>query len=193
MEQIKIKHRLFEKVEDLSESSFIAARKDKKYEVIVFDYSSEQGSKLLYSLSRIYNSGIKSPKIFYVDKKAGYIVRELVQGENMMNFISKQDITEDIYKALFNNRYIAKVSSLTLNYEPDKWVLCDNCLYYMGTEFIPYDESKDLVHKYMRLWFNTKELAQYLTNNNLPYDKTRIKDEYSTNKEIVLMTVKYYK
>ena len=147
----------------------------------------------MYALMRIKNAGIRAPKLFWIDKKAGYIVREYLTGESVMELISRENIPEEIYKQLFINEYLAKVNKMTLNYEPDKWIIKDNTLYYMLPQFIEYNEEKDLVKKYLRLWFPTKELAQYLANNNLSFDRTRLKEELATNKELVLLVCKYYR
>ena len=193
MSEIKIKHRIFEKVRDLSDESFVATYKGKEYEVFKFDYKTEAGDALMYALNRLKNSGVKAPKLFWIDKKAGYAVREYLEGENVLKLLSKENLSEDLYKQLFLNEYYAKASGMTINYEPDKWIIKDNTLYYMLPQFIIYNEEKDLVKRYLRLWFNTKELVQFLNKNGLSYDKPRLKDELVTNKEIVLMVCKYYK
>ena len=193
MSEIKIKHRIFEKVKDLTDDSFLATYKGQEYEVFKFDYKTEAGDALMYSLMRIKNAGIKAPKLFWIDKKAGYAVREYLQGESVMELISRENIPEDLYRQLFLNEYLAKVNKMTLNYEPDKWIIKDGTLYYMLPQFIIYNEEKDLVKKYLRLWFPTKELAQYLANHNLSFDRTRLKEELATNKEMVLMVCKFYK
>ena len=82
---------------------------------------------------------------------------------------------------------------MTLNYEPEKWMLVNNELYYLSLMTIRYQKPKDLVDRYIRLWFNTNELAKYLKDLGKNYDKSRIKNDFSTNKEIVLMTCKYYR
>ena len=193
MSEIKIKHRIFEKVRDLSDESFVATYKGKEYEVFKFDYKTEAGDALMYALNRLKNSGVKAPKLFWIDKKAGYAVREYLEGENVLKLLSKENLSEDLYKQLFLNEYYAKVSGMTINYEPDKWIIKDNTLYYMLPQFIVYSEDKDLVKKYIRLWFPTKELAQYLEKHNLSFDRARLKEELATNKELVLLVCKYYK
>ena len=193
MSEIKIKHRIFEKVKDLTDDSFLATYNGQEYEVFKFDYKTEAGDALMYSLMRIKNAGIKAPKLFWIDKKAGYAVREYLQCESVMELISRENIPEDLYRQLFLNEYLAKVNKMTLNYEPDKWIIKDGTLYYILPQFINYNEEKDLVKKYLRLWFPTKELAQYLANHNLSFDRTRLKEELATNKEMVLMVCKFYK
>lgn len=193
MEKLKIKHREFEIIEEKSENSFIGVFKDKKYYINKFLPHTEAGDELCYSVSRIKTSGIKAPKLFLLDRKNGYVVREFIEGINVMNIIAESDLSEDIYRQLFLNAYMAKVNRMTLNYEIDKWILKNDELYYVYPHFINYDEEKDLAKRYLRLWFNTKELVQFLDKHELSFDKSRLKDEYTTNKEIVLMTVKHYR
>ena len=194
MSEIKIKHRTFEIIEEISENEFIATRKGKKYYINKFVPGSEAGLELCYSCLRIYSAAVKAPMLYLTDKKGGYVVREYIEGgEKLIDIISREELSEDIYKQLFLNASLAKRNKITINYEPDKWVLKDGTLYYVYPHFIEYDEEKDLIKRYLRLWFNTKELVQFLNKNGRTFDKNRLKDEYTTNKEIVLMTIKHYR
>ena len=193
MSEIKIKHRLFEIVEELSEKQLIATYKGKKYFIDLFEPKSKAGSEITFSCNRISSAGIRSPRIKIIDKKHGYIVREYLEGVSIMEMIAKDELPEEVYHQLFLNAYLAKRSAMTLNYEPDKWIWIDNTLYYVYPHFIIFNEEKDLVKHYLRLWFPTKELIQFLSQNGLTFDKNRLKDEYATNKAIVLMVCKHYR
>lgn len=193
MEMVKIKHREFEIIKSISDNSFVARRKNKDYFVRKFIPKSQEGNELTYALEKISGAGIKSPKLYWIDKKLGYVVTDYVDGELMSDYLSNNDMTEELYKQLFDNAYLAKISRMTLNYEPDKWMLCNGELLYIYPMFIIYQREKDLVDRYLRLWFNTKELSKFLSELGKSYDKSRIKDEYLTNKNIVLMTCKYYR
>ena len=193
MDTVKIKHREFQIVEAISDNSFILERKGKKYFGRKFTPRSIEGNELSYALLKIKNSGVKYPKLYYVDEKNGYAVSEYIIGEKMTEYLSKNDMSDELFEQLFKIAYIARLSHMTLNYEPDKWWLVNGELFYMYPLFISYDKSKDLAERYIRLWFNTKELANFMAKNGVFYDKSRIKDEYSTNKEIVLKVCKYYR
>ena len=193
MDTIKIKHREFTKVKDINDNQFVGLFKNKQYMIYRFDPHTEEGQQYLYYLQRITNTGIRTPKLYWVDKKAGYAVRQYLEGEYAHEIMAREDLPEEIYKDLFFNNYMAKMSHMTLDYTPSNWLVVKDTIYYMKDEFILLDKKKDLVDKYIRLWFNTKELAKFLAENGYSYDKKRIKDEYSTNKGIVLMTCKYYR
>lgn len=193
METIKIKHREFIITDTLSEDSFLLERKGKRYFARKFTPKSQEGEELTYAMRKLSTSGVSVPKLFYIDEKIGYVVSEYVEGELVSDYLSKNDLEESLYEDLFRNAYFAKVNHMTLNYEPDKWMIRNGKLIYIYPMVILYKKEKDLVDRYLRLWFNTKELAKFLSEKGVFYDKSRVKDDFSTNKAIVLMTCKYYK
>lgn len=193
METVKIKHKEYQITQIISDDKYIGSYKDKKYLLRKFDYSSEEGKALLYNIKKLINNGVKVPKLIAVDKKVGFLVSEYIEGITAMEYLSKQDFSEDLFDQLFKINHMAKSGKMTLNYSPDKWIISNGELYYVYPWFINYNPKEELSEKYLRLYFNTKELAEFLDKNGVFYDKSRIKDEYSTNKEMVLMTVKYYR
>ena len=193
METIKICHREFQILERKENDNLILERKNKKFFARKFDYKTQEGKEMSYAMKKIATSGVKVPKLYCIDKKVGYIVSEYLEGETMLNYLSLKDMSESLCEQLFKNAYYARISGMTLNYEPDKWMLVGETLYYTYPFFIVYKKEKDLVERYIRLWFNTKELADYISNMGVYYDKSRVKSEYSVNKEIVLATCKFYR
>lgn len=193
METIKVKHREFQIIEQISDNSFLLERKAKKFFARKFEPKTQDAKEMCYAMRKIATSGVKCPKLYYLDEKAGYAVFEYLDGETMMQYLSSNEMSDELYEQLFNNSYYAKLNKMTLNYEPDKWMIANGTLYYVYPMFILYQKEKDLADRYIRLWFNTKELANYMKNNGVSYDKSRIKDEGSTNKEIVLTICKYYR
>lgn len=183
----------YEIVEQIDEETFLATCKNKKFLLRTFDFSSEDGQELEYSLTRIKSSGIKAPKLIKFDRKNGYYLTEYIEGIDAAEYISKNELSDEIYKQLFDNAYLAKIAKATLRYEPKKWIISDGVLYYVYPHVLDFDPEKDLVKRYIRLWFNTKELQKYLSDNGYSFDKKRIKDEYATNKEILLKTVSFYR
>lgn len=193
MENLVIKHKVFDSICSINKHAFSGLYKDKKYYIYCFEPKSELFKQYLFSFKKISSSGVKSPKLFLVDKKNGYIVREFIDGILMSEYLSQNDMTETLFEKLFKNAYLAKLSHISLNYEIDKWMLYENELYYLSPEFDSYSKEIDLVDRYLKLWFNTKEKYEFLTKNGISFDKKHIKDEYSINKEMVLTVCKYYR
>ena len=193
MSTIKIKHREFEIIKELSDKNLIASHKGKEYLIEKFDYSKDEGKAFVYALNRIKSAGISAPKVFCLDKKAGLVAKELIQGKLITELLAENDLEETVIEQLFLVAYLAKINRMTLNYNPDNWMWSNNKLFYMKSDFIEYDPEKDLVKKYLRLWFPTKECSEFLSKNGLNISKNRLNNEYLVNKQIVLMTCKYYK
>lgn len=193
MEIIEIKHKKYEILQIISEDCFKCQRNEKLFFIRKYEPYSDDGQMMAYEMKKLSNSGIKIPKLYCIDKRKGYIVNEFIDGENLMNILSQKDLDETVYEQLFKNAYMAKVNKMTLNYEPDKWMLKDGVLYYTYALYIKYDEKKDLALKHLALYFNTEELAKFMKFKGVFYDKTRIKSTYDTNKQMVLITCKYYK
>ena len=193
MSTIKIKHREFEIIEEKSDNSLLVSHKGKEYIVEKFDYSKDEGKAFVYALQRIKSAGISAPKVFVLDKKAGLVVKEKIDGTLVSELLAEKDLDEKVIEQLFLIAYLAKINRMTLNYNPDNWMWSNDKLYYIKTDFIEYAKEKDLVTKYIRLWFSTKEANEFLSKIGLNIDKNRLKNEYLINKQIVLMTCKYYK
>ena len=110
----------------------------------------------------------------------------------MSDYILDNDFDENIYKQIFQNSYCARTVDLNLDYSLDKWMISDGILYYVGDYCEKYNPNRDFTKWKIREWFFTKELADFYKKNGVLFDKNRIKDEYLANKEMVLMTCKYY-
>lgn len=193
MSTFRIKRREFEIIQDLSVDSYIGVYKNKQYHLKKYDPSNSDDVTYALSIKKLSNTGVKTPKLYFIDKKSGFIVREYIDGETIDKIIAREDLDEDVYRQLFINAYMAKISRITLDYQIDNWVIADKTLYYVSDRYMPFKEEKDLVKGFLRYWFKTKELVEFLRKKGLNIDKNRVKDEYSTNKEMVLMTCKYYK
>lgn len=188
MENLVIKHKQFEVEEIITSNTFKCIYK--KYYYFVKKY--EIDSIKIDMLKKIIKTNIALPKTRYIDKKTGYVVREYLSGVLMSDYILDHDFDENIYKQIFRNSFMARSASLNLDYSLDKWMLVDNVLYYVGDYCVKYNPNNDFTKGKMREWFFTKELAQFYKEMGILFDKNRIKDEFSANKEMVLMTCKYY-
>lgn len=193
MEIIKACHKEYEVKQIISDGIFKCERKGKMFLIRKFIPYSPDGQALCFQIKKVTNVGIKTPKLIGVDKKNGYTISQFIDGEKLIDILSREDIKEEILQQLFLNAYMAKVNKMTLNYEPDKWILSGNVIYYTYPYYIKYDDKKDLATHYLPLYFNTKELAEFMKKKDVFYDKKRIKPTYDSNKEMVLATCKYYR
>lgn len=188
MENLRIKRKDFEVNQIVSLDTFICSYKNKTY----FIKKYEPGSEFLYMAKKLIKSNINQPKTLIIDKKTGYVVKEYLDGTLMSDYILDHDFDENIYKQIFKNSYMARSAGLNLDYSLDKWMLVEDKLFYIGSYCEKYDPKFDFTKTKMREWFFTDELAKYYKSIGVLFDKNRIKNVYSVNKEMVLMTCKYY-
>ncbi len=188
MENIKIKRKEFEVTEIVSKDTFKANYKNKVYLIKKYNPDSVEFDML----RKLIKSAVIMPRVFKLDKKTGYVVFEDIEGTLMSDYILDNDFDENIYKQIFQNSYCARTVGLNLDYSLDKWMISDDILYYVGDYCEKYNPNRDFTKWKIREWFFTKELADFYKNKGVLFDKNRIKDEYLANKEMVLMTCKYY-
>ena len=192
MNSIIIKRKEFEIIEILKDNIFKCSFKNKFYIFYKFDTSSINYKEDLLMLTKLFRSNVSQPKLQFVDKKQGYVVREWLDGVTVFDYILDNDFNENIYKQIFYNSYSARVAGINLDFNLKSWMLVGNKLYYTKLFCEKYNPNLDFTKEAMRKWFLCEDLRKYYENNGVLSDKTRIKEEYAANKEMVLMTCKYY-
>ena len=192
MEILKIKHKDYEIIQTLSDNAFVCSKNNQKFLVRKYEPKTDEGNALESDLKYIKSNGIPAPKLIAIDKKNGYTVNEYIEGETALSYLAREDFNEDLYNQLFKAQFMAKLAKITLMYSPEKWMISKGKLYYVYPFFLKYDPNFELSNN-LKLFFNTKDLANLCKKNGIFYDKNRIKDEYSTNKYIMEMVVKYYR
>ena len=192
MSTIIVKHKEFEVVELISNNTLKCSFKNKLYLLTKLDINDVNYRENLFMISRLSHSAVKQPKLKFIDKKQGYVVREFIEGITVFDYILNNDFNENIYKQIFYNSYSARIAGLKLNFELKAWILVGDDLYYTDLFTEKYVAEKDFTKNDVRLWFLSNELCKYYEKNSVLFDKSRLKQEYEVNKEMVLMTCKYY-
>ena len=192
MNTLKIKHKEYDVIELISNNIYKCSYKNKTYIISKLDVNDINYREILFMINKLKNSGVSQPKIFAIDKKQGYVVREYLEGTSLFDYILDSDFDENIYKQVYLNSYYARAAGINLDFNLKAWTLVNNKLYYTSLYCEKYDQNKDFTKKMVRQWFLSDELAKYYEKNGVLLDKSRVKDENTVNKEMVLMTCKYY-
>lgn len=192
MNTLKIKHKEYDVIELISNNIYKCSYKNKTYIISKLDVNDINYREILFMINKLKNSGVSQPKIFAIDKKQGYVVREYLEGTSLFDYILDSDFDENIYKQVYLNSYYARAAGINLDFNLKAWTLVNNKLYYTSLYCEKYDQNKDFTKKMVRQWFLSDELVKYYEKNGVLLDKSRIKDENTVNKEMVLMTCKYY-
>ncbi len=187
------KRKTFTCIEQLNEKEYVVERKKKQYLYIDFSSNIEEFDFFSFTSKRLKNTGIKIPKVYWIDKKNKSVVMQYIKEETVLDTLIKQDLTDEYYEQIFYIAWASRMEGFLLDFNPKNFVMHDSVLYYMAFKFEAYDKNRAFQQKDIYYWVYTKQLVEYLKQNNLPYDEKRLKDEYSTNKEIALKIVKFYR
>ena len=192
MDSIVIKRKTYDIVEIISDNIFKCSFKNNVYIIQKIDSSKLDYKDQIKAIIKLSRTGVKQPKLVAIDKKQGFIVKENINGTSLFDYILDHDFDEQIYRQIFLNAYYARIAGINLDYDLKSWIYSEGVLYYNSLFTEKYKPEFDFTKQKIRLWFMSEELRKYYEKNGVLIDKSRIKEEYSVNKEMVLMTCKYY-
>lgn len=193
VEEIEIKRKVYQVVEQLSDHCFKVERKGTHFLLKKFDDDREGFDNFVDCEHRLRVSGVTNPKCYLYDKKMRWAVIEYIEGDNCLDLLKKDDLSEEILQLMFRAFWYARNDRMALDMKPDNFVFSNGKLYYMPFKVEKFTTNDNFVQKDIRLWFFTKDFVDYCHSKGIEVDTSRLKSDYETNKNIALMTVKYYR
>ena len=192
MREFKIGLKKYQEIELIDETTCLVERKGKKFLMRDLRGNMKEYYRISDSYKKFSNTGIKHPKVRANDKKNGLLIIDYIEGETALDLLIKDDLPEVIYEKIFYLAYMAKIEHKALNFDPSLYKFDGKELYYLSEDLYPFNDDTKFINKGIRLWFYTKEFVELLNEKGLKGDPKRIKEDYAVNKQIVLMTCKYY-
>ena len=192
-EIVEIKRKEYEIIEQIGERSFKVKRKDQFFFMKKFEDDPAGFEKFTDAEHRLRVSGVTNPKCYLYDKKLRIAIIEYVEGDNCLQNLLKEDLSESVLELLFKTFWYAKNDRLALDYSPENFVYANGKLYYLPFKVGQFTTNEQFIQKDILLWFFTKDFVRYCHKLGLSPDESRLKSDYETNKNIALMTVKYYR
>ncbi len=192
-EIIEIKRKEFEIIEQIGDRSFKVQRKGQLFFMKKYENDSEGFEAFIDAEHKLRVSGVCNPKCYMFDKKLKIVIIEYVEGDTCLEALLGGSLSETIIELLFKTFWYAKNDRLALDYRPDNFIFTNGKLYYMPFKVGKYVSNDSFVQNDVRLWFYTKEFIQYCHSLGISTDQSHLKSDYETNKNIALMTVKYYR
>ena len=192
-EIIEIKRKEYEVIEQIGEHSFKVERKGQYYFMKKYEDDPAGFEKFVDAEHDLRVSGVANPKCFIYDKKLRIAVLEYIEGETCFDMLLKEDLPESIIELLFRTFWYARNDRLALDYSPKNFVFTNGKLYYLPFKCERFTTNEQFVQKDIMLWFFTKDFIKYCHSLGIDVDQSRLKSDYETNKNIALMTVKYYR
>ena len=193
VEEIEIKRKTYQIIEQIGEHSFKVERKGTFYVLKRFDEDKEGFENFIDYEHRLRVSGVTNPKCFLYDKKLRLAIIEYIDGDNCFELLQKAPLSEDILSLMFKAYWYAKNDRFALDMKPDNFLYANGKLYYLPFKCQKFVSNDNFVQHEIRLWFFTKEFVNYCHEKGVDVDQSQLKSDYETNKNIALMTVKYYR
>ena len=192
-EIIEIKRKEYEVIEQISDHTYKVERKGQYYLMKKFEDDPAGFEKFVDAEHDFRVSGVTNPKCYLYDKKLRIAILEYIEGETCFDILLKEDLSESIIEQLFKTFWYAKNDRLALDYSPKNFVFSNGKLYYLPFIVGRFTSNEQFVQKDIMLWFFTKDFIKYCHSLGIDVDQSRLKSDYETNKNIALMTVKYYR
>ena len=192
-EIIEIKRKEYEVIEQISDHTYKVERKGQYYLMKKFEDDPAGFEKFVDAEHDLRVSGVTNPKCYLYDKKLRIAILEYIEGETCFDILLKEDLSESIIEQLFKTFWYAKNDRLALDYSPKNFVFSNGKLYYLPFIVGRFTSNEQFVKKDIMLWFFTKDFIKYCHSLGIDVNQSRLKSDYETNKNIALMTVKYYR
>ena len=192
-EIIEIKRKEYEVIEQIGGHTYKVERKGQYYFMKKFEDDPAGFEKFVDAEHDLRVSGVANPKCYLYDKKLRIAILEYIEGETCFDTLLKEDLPENVIEQLFKIFWYAKNDRLALDYSPKNFVFVNGKLYYLPFICGKFTSNEQFVQKDIMLWFFTKDFIKYCHSLGINVDQSRLKSDYETNKNIALMTVKYYR
>lgn len=194
MEQIKVKNKSWDVLDTIKEYDTYKVQRKKKVGILK---QFVKGSTEFYNFNELYKrlkiANVRMPKVFVIDRKNESVVFEYLEGETVLDKLLKEDLEDTIFSEIFEQDWLARYEKITLNFYPENWLIINNKLYYTAFTFFDGVDDKNSFEKYyIRFWFFTKDFVKHAESLNKQVDKSRLKDEYQINKDMVLTTINHH-
>ena len=192
MDTIVIKKESYQVIDRINSYLLKVKKEEKEYLVYDFSNNPEAFFDFKFAVKRFKSAGLLTPIVLEIDKKSHRALVEYLDGVTAFDLLREKDIDEKFIDQLFLANYKARINRMRLDFNPKKFIIQDDKLYYTPFTFTNYVRDEDFTQKEIRLWFYTNEFRDLLIKEGLPIDKSRLKNEFERNKEIVLTVVKYF-
>ena len=192
-QEIEVKRKVFTIIEQIGEHSYKVERKGHFFFLKKFEDDADKFEAFCDGEHRLRVSGVTNPKCLLYDKKTRIAVVEFVEGKTCFEDLLKEDLPEQAIEILFKTFWYARNDRMALDYKPEYFKFVNGKLYYLPFAYQKYVNNESFVQNDIRLWFFTKDFIKYCHDKGIAVDQSRLKSDYETNKNIALMTVKYYR
>lgn len=120
----------------------------------------------LNDYKKLFNIGIRMPKMIDVDIKNERILKEFIDGDSVFDLVVKENMKNSYInqmKEFCRNLY---KNNINIDYFPTNFIVKDNLIWYVDYECNNYMEKWNFENWGIKYWSKTPEFIQYLKENS---------------------------
>ncbi|MCR5079379.1 MAG: hypothetical protein K6B65_05665 [Bacilli bacterium] len=138
-------------------------------------------------------AGINMAKICFHDDEQHIIVFDLFPEDDCLVNLSKGPLSDLHFEALFALYRFARFSKISLDWEPQNFMLRGSQMFYLPTKCFPMNEENRFEKSdAFRTWFLGKEGRSLLKRKGFDVESLPALTEVEVNKAVVLNAVRYW-
>ena len=115
----------------------------------------------LRDYERLQKAGIRIPKMQAVDRDAGRIVKDYIEGPTVMELVQSAVSAEPYLPQVRDMAAKAMAAGLNIDYYPTNFVVYDGLLWYVDYECNDYSEQWDFEHWGIQYWLPKVSFRSY--------------------------------
>ena len=146
--------------------------------------------KALDDYKQLKHAGINMAKMCYHDDDAKVIAFDYFPERNCLEVLSKNELTDAYFTALFDLYRFCRYSKVALDWEPQNFMLRGSQMFYLPTKWEPLTDKNHLEKGKLRTWFLGEEGHELLKKKGFETAGLPMLKEEEVNKAVVLTTVK---
>lgn len=148
--------------------------------------------KALADYKVLKRAGINMAKVCFHDDAAKVIVFDYFPEEDCLTALSKGPLPDIYFDALFALYRFARFSKVSLDWEPQNFMLRGTQMFYLPTKWEPMNEENGLEKAGIRTWYLGKEGRGLLARKGFDITNLPSIEENAVNKSIVLHSIQHW-
>ena len=169
--------------------TYICTWSNRTYLVRTFNTDYE---KALADYKVLKRAGINMAKMCFHDDAAKVIVFDYFPEEDCLTTLSKGPLPDIYFDALFALYRFARFSKVSLDWEPQNFMLRGTQMFYLPTKWEPMNEQNGLEKAGIRTWYLGKEGRGLLARKGFDITNLPSIEENAVNKSIVLHSIQHW-
>ena len=110
---------------------------------------------------RIFDTGIRIPKMLDIDMQQERIVKEYIDGPTIYDLVKQDAMKDDYFEQVREMARLVTNNGLNIDYFPTNFIIQDGRMYYVDYECNPYMEEWNFENWGIKYWSKTEEFLAY--------------------------------